>query len=81
MIEIISYFCHIYKRKVYEKCNIFFRSLGHWPLVGSFGLNTDILATYLINLTVFVGVLIFFQREWVRFGRPNIVTNRVLMLL
>nr|YP_008080500.1 ATP synthase CF0 B subunit [Pharus latifolius]YP_008993971.1 ATP synthase CF0 B subunit [Pharus lappulaceus]AEI29087.1 ATP synthase CF0 B subunit [Pharus latifolius]AGE65752.1 ATP synthase CF0 B subunit [Pharus lappulaceus] len=36
--------------------------LGHWPSAGSFGLNTDILATNLINLTVVVGVLIFFGK-------------------
>jgi hypothetical protein len=32
-----------------------------WPSAGSFRLNTDILATYLINLTAVVGVLIFFS--------------------
>nr|YP_009730208.1 ATP synthase CF0 subunit I [Dendrocalamus sinicus]QHT54375.1 ATP synthase CF0 subunit I [Dendrocalamus sinicus] len=37
--------------------------LAHWPSAGSFGLNTDILATNLINLTVVVGVLIFFGKE------------------
>uniref|UniRef100_A0A452YME3 AtpF n=1 Tax=Aegilops tauschii subsp. strangulata TaxID=200361 RepID=A0A452YME3_AEGTS len=37
--------------------------LAHWPSAGSFGLNTDILATNLINLTVVVGVLIFLERE------------------
>nr|prf synthase CF0I,ATP [Triticum aestivum] len=36
--------------------------LAHWPSAGSFGLNTDILATNLINLTVVVGVLIFFGK-------------------
>nr|YP_009346259.1 ATP synthase CF0 B subunit [Leptaspis banksii]YP_009346334.1 ATP synthase CF0 B subunit [Leptaspis zeylanica]YP_010293809.1 ATP synthase CF0 subunit I [Scrotochloa urceolata]AOR40824.1 ATP synthase CF0 B subunit [Leptaspis banksii]AOR40899.1 ATP synthase CF0 B subunit [Leptaspis zeylanica]ULQ67103.1 ATP synthase CF0 subunit I [Scrotochloa urceolata] len=36
--------------------------LGHWPSAGSFGLNTDILATNLINLTIVVGVLIFFGK-------------------
>lgn len=36
--------------------------LAHWPSAGSFGLNTDILATNLINLTVVVGVLIFFWK-------------------
>uniref|UniRef100_UPI0030FDFC87 CF0 subunit I n=1 Tax=Hyparrhenia pilgeriana TaxID=3037233 RepID=UPI0030FDFC87 len=36
--------------------------LAHWPFAGSFGLNTDILATNLINLTVVVGVLIFFGK-------------------
>uniref|UniRef100_A0A452ZU15 ATP synthase CF0 subunit I n=1 Tax=Aegilops tauschii subsp. strangulata TaxID=200361 RepID=A0A452ZU15_AEGTS len=45
-----------------EKCNPFFRFLAHWPSAGSFGLNTDILATNLINLTVVVGVLIFFGK-------------------
>nr|YP_010293391.1 ATP synthase CF0 subunit I [Guaduella macrostachys]ULQ66107.1 ATP synthase CF0 subunit I [Guaduella macrostachys] len=39
-----------------------FVSLAHWPSAGSFGLNTDILATNLINLTVVVGVLIFFGK-------------------
>ncbi|VAI27296.1 unnamed protein product [Triticum turgidum subsp. durum] len=29
--------------------------LAHWPSAGSFGLNTDILATNLINLIVVVG--------------------------
>nr|YP_009346175.1 ATP synthase CF0 B subunit [Streptochaeta spicata]AOR40740.1 ATP synthase CF0 B subunit [Streptochaeta spicata] len=36
--------------------------LGHWPSAGSFGLNTDILATNLINLTVVIGILIFFGK-------------------
>nr|YP_009453368.1 ATP synthase CF0 subunit I [Ehrharta bulbosa]ARQ29767.1 ATP synthase CF0 subunit I [Ehrharta bulbosa] len=36
--------------------------LAHWPSAGSFGLNTDILATNLINLTIVVGVLIFFGK-------------------
>nr|YP_009468015.1 ATP synthase CF0 subunit I [Aristida ternipes]YP_009655879.1 AtpF [Aristida pruinosa]YP_010270508.1 ATP synthase CF0 subunit I [Aristida adscensionis]AVA08292.1 ATP synthase CF0 subunit I [Aristida ternipes]QCO44303.1 AtpF [Aristida pruinosa]UJY97439.1 ATP synthase CF0 subunit I [Aristida adscensionis] len=36
--------------------------LAHWPFAGSFGFNTDILATNLINLTVVVGVLIFFGK-------------------
>jgi len=36
--------------------------LAHWPFAGSFGLNTDILATKIINLTVVVGVLIFFGK-------------------
>uniref|UniRef100_A0A1Y3BU96 Putative ATPase, F0 complex, subunit B/B' protein n=1 Tax=Helianthus annuus TaxID=4232 RepID=A0A1Y3BU96_HELAN len=49
-------------RRSYEKCNRFFRSLGHWPSAGSFGFNTDILATNLINLSVVLGVLIFFGK-------------------
>ncbi|CAN6458788.1 unnamed protein product [Victoria cruziana] len=36
--------------------------LGHWPSAGSFGFNTDILATNLINLNVVLGVLIFFGK-------------------
>nr|YP_010631126.1 ATP synthase CF0 subunit I [Pimpinella rhomboidea]WBN98193.1 ATP synthase CF0 subunit I [Pimpinella rhomboidea] len=39
-----------------------FVSLGHWPSAGSFGFNTDILATNLINLSVVLGVLVFFGR-------------------
>nr|UXR11519.1 ATP synthase CF0 subunit I [Bupleurum longicaule var. giraldii]WBG93952.1 ATP synthase CF0 subunit I [Bupleurum boissieuanum]WBG94037.1 ATP synthase CF0 subunit I [Bupleurum chinense] len=36
--------------------------LGHWPSAGSFGFNTDILATNLINLSVVLGVLVFFGK-------------------
>nr|YP_010948325.1 ATP synthase CF0 subunit I [Chamaemelum nobile]WMM47748.1 ATP synthase CF0 subunit I [Chamaemelum nobile] len=39
-----------------------FLSLGQWPSAGSFGFNTDILATNLINLSVVLGVLIFFGK-------------------
>nr|YP_010392153.1 ATP synthase CF0 subunit I [Wahlenbergia marginata]UPX07762.1 ATP synthase CF0 subunit I [Wahlenbergia marginata] len=39
-----------------------FFSLGCWPSAGSFGLNTDILATNPINLSVVIGVLIFFGK-------------------
>nr|YP_010046026.1 ATP synthase CF0 subunit I [Primula homogama]QPG86091.1 ATP synthase CF0 subunit I [Primula homogama] len=39
-----------------------FVSLDYWPFAGSFGFNTDILATNLINLTVVLGVLIFFGK-------------------
>nr|YP_009568939.1 ATP synthase CF0 subunit I [Physena sessiliflora]YP_009569482.1 ATP synthase CF0 subunit I [Physena madagascariensis]QBC68896.1 ATP synthase CF0 subunit I [Physena madagascariensis]QBC68970.1 ATP synthase CF0 subunit I [Physena sessiliflora] len=39
-----------------------FLSLGHWSFAGSFGFNTDILATNLINLSVVIGVLIFFGK-------------------
>nr|YP_004465180.1 ATP synthase CF0 subunit I [Jacobaea vulgaris]YP_010321663.1 ATP synthase CF0 subunit I [Jacobaea maritima]ADO15403.1 ATP synthase CF0 subunit I [Jacobaea vulgaris]UKO32663.1 ATP synthase CF0 subunit I [Jacobaea maritima] len=39
-----------------------FVSLGHWPSAGSFGFNTDIFATNLINLSVVLGVLIFFGK-------------------
>nr|YP_011021366.1 ATP synthase CF0 subunit I [Navia igneosicola]WQM21220.1 ATP synthase CF0 subunit I [Navia igneosicola] len=36
--------------------------LRHWPSAGSFGFNTDILATNPINLSVVIGVLIFFGK-------------------
>nr|YP_010828433.1 CF0 subunit I [Aleurites moluccanus]QVL29622.1 ATP synthase CF0 B subunit [Aleurites moluccanus]WFF45920.1 CF0 subunit I [Aleurites moluccanus] len=36
--------------------------LGHWPSAGSFGFNTDILATNPINLSIVLGVLIFFGK-------------------
>nr|UZU70651.1 ATP synthase CF0 subunit I [Zygophyllum xanthoxylum] len=39
-----------------------FLSLGHWPSAGSFGFNTDILATNPINLSIVIGVLIFFGK-------------------
>uniref|UniRef100_UPI0031F47768 ATP synthase CF0 subunit I n=1 Tax=Schisandra macrocarpa TaxID=3137155 RepID=UPI0031F47768 len=39
-----------------------FVSLSHWPSAGSFGFNTDILATNPINLGVVLGVLIFFGK-------------------
>nr|QBZ77208.1 ATP synthase CF0 B subunit [Achlys triphylla] len=39
-----------------------FVSLSHWPFAGSFGFNTDILATNPINLSVVLGVLIFFGK-------------------
>jgi F-type H+-transporting ATPase subunit b len=39
-----------------------FAFLDHWPLAGSFGLNTDILATNLINLIIVFCVLVFFGK-------------------
>nr|YP_009456047.1 ATP synthase CF0 B subunit [Momordica charantia]AUJ21814.1 ATP synthase CF0 B subunit [Momordica charantia] len=36
--------------------------LGYWPSAESFGFNTDILATNPINLSVVLGVLIFFGK-------------------
>nr|YP_009431033.1 ATP synthase CF0 subunit I [Aphyllanthes monspeliensis]AEX93669.1 ATP synthase CF0 B chain [Aphyllanthes monspeliensis]ASW26469.1 ATP synthase CF0 subunit I [Aphyllanthes monspeliensis] len=39
-----------------------FVSLGRWPSAGSFGFNTDILATNPINLSIVLGVLIFFGK-------------------
>nr|YP_009514237.1 ATP synthase CF0 B subunit [Helixanthera parasitica]AXB38558.1 ATP synthase CF0 B subunit [Helixanthera parasitica]QQY86288.1 ATP synthase CF0 B subunit [Helixanthera parasitica] len=40
-----------------------FVSLSHRPFAGSFGFNTDILATNPINLSVVFGVLIFFGKR------------------
>lgn len=39
-----------------------FVPLDHWPSAGSFGFNTDILATNPINLIVVLGVLILFGK-------------------
>nr|YP_009771830.1 ATP synthase CF0 B subunit [Baphia racemosa]QIT02615.1 ATP synthase CF0 B subunit [Baphia racemosa] len=39
-----------------------FLYLGYWPFAGSFGFNTDILATNPINLSVVLGVLVFFGK-------------------
>nr|QVX29504.1 ATP synthase CF0 subunit I [Harpalyce brasiliana] len=39
-----------------------FLCLGYWPSAGSFGFNTDILATNPINLSVVLSVLVFFGK-------------------
>nr|QWX87918.1 ATP synthase CF0 B subunit [Phyllolobium chinense] len=39
-----------------------FRCFSYWPSAGSFGFDTDILATNLINLSIVLGVLIFFGK-------------------
>nr|YP_010274004.1 ATP synthase CF0 B subunit [Astragalus canadensis var. brevidens]UIX54638.1 ATP synthase CF0 B subunit [Astragalus canadensis var. brevidens] len=39
-----------------------FLCLSYWASAGSFGFDTDILATNLINLSVVLGVLIFFGK-------------------
>nr|YP_010725634.1 ATP synthase CF0 subunit I [Linaria buriatica]WDY12534.1 ATP synthase CF0 subunit I [Linaria buriatica] len=53
-----------------------FVSLGHWPSAGSFGFNTDILATNPINLSVVIGVLIFFGK-----GLSDLLDNRKKRIL
>nr|YP_009307030.1 CF0 subunit I [Ludwigia octovalvis]AOR53470.1 CF0 subunit I [Ludwigia octovalvis] len=53
-----------------------FVSLGHWPAAGSFGFNTDILATNPINLSVVLGVLIFFGK-----GVSDLLDNRKQRIL
>nr|QWK45179.1 ATP synthase CF0 B subunit [Stephania tetrandra] len=52
-----------------------FVSLGHWPSAGSFGFNTDILATNPINLSVVLGVLIFFGKGVCELHLRTISTN------
>nr|QWL16770.1 ATP synthase CF0 subunit I [Plantago amplexicaulis] len=53
-----------------------FLSLGQGPSAGSFGLNTDILATNPINLGVVIGVLIFFGK-----GLSDLLDNRKQRIL
>nr|WKF50322.1 ATP synthase CF0 B subunit I [Iris rutherfordii] len=54
-----------------------FLSLGHRPSAGSFGFNTDILATNPINLSVVLGVLIFFGKGVLK----NLLDNRKQRIL
>nr|YP_010889248.1 ATP synthase CF0 subunit I [Pedicularis chinensis]WJJ69098.1 ATP synthase CF0 subunit I [Pedicularis chinensis] len=53
-----------------------FVSLGHWSSAGSFGFNTDILATNPINLSIVIGVLIFFGK-----GLSDLLDNRKQRIL
>nr|YP_010920627.1 CF0 subunit I [Philotheca pungens]WAJ53650.1 CF0 subunit I [Philotheca pungens] len=55
----------------------YFLSLVHWPFAGSFGFNTDILATNPINLSVVIGVLIFFGKGVL----SDLLDNRKLRIL
>nr|YP_009747045.1 ATP synthase CF0 subunit I [Pistacia chinensis]YP_011010988.1 CF0 subunit I [Pistacia integerrima]WRW53386.1 CF0 subunit I [Pistacia atlantica]WRW53472.1 CF0 subunit I [Pistacia khinjuk]QII42776.1 ATP synthase CF0 subunit I [Pistacia chinensis]QYC94888.1 ATP synthase CF0 subunit I [Pistacia chinensis]WCQ79031.1 ATP synthase CF0 subunit I [Pistacia chinensis] len=54
-----------------------FVSSFHWPFAGSFGFNTDILATNPINLSVVLGVLIFFGKGVL----SDLLDNRKLRIL
>nr|YP_010181056.1 ATP synthase CF0 subunit I [Peganum multisectum]QVD40675.1 ATP synthase CF0 subunit I [Peganum multisectum] len=54
-----------------------FVSLVNWPFAGSFGFNTDILATNPINLSVVLGVLIFFGKGVL----SDLLDNRKLRIL
>nr|YP_010828256.1 ATP synthase CF0 subunit I [Asarum splendens]AVV65934.1 ATP synthase CF0 subunit I [Asarum delavayi]WFF45642.1 ATP synthase CF0 subunit I [Asarum splendens] len=54
-----------------------FVSLGHWPSAESFGFNTDILATNLINLGVVLVVLLFFGKGVL----SDLLDNRKLGIL
>nr|QWW33992.1 ATP synthase CF0 subunit I [Thermopsis turkestanica] len=52
--------------------------LGYWPSAGSFGFNTDILATNPINLSVVLGVLVFFGKG---VSLSNLLDNRKQRIL
>nr|AJE71976.1 ATP synthase CF0 B subunit [Baptisia bracteata] len=54
-----------------------FLCLGYWPSAGSFGFNTDILATNPINLSVVLGVLVFFGKGVL----SNLLDNRKQRIL
>nr|YP_009390712.1 ATP synthase CF0 subunit I [Mangifera indica]YP_010159848.1 ATP synthase CF0 subunit I [Mangifera persiciforma]YP_010159931.1 ATP synthase CF0 subunit I [Mangifera longipes]YP_010160017.1 ATP synthase CF0 subunit I [Mangifera sylvatica]ARH53527.1 ATPase subunit I [Mangifera indica]ARV87175.1 ATP synthase CF0 subunit I [Mangifera indica]QHB74407.1 ATP synthase CF0 subunit I [Mangifera sylvatica]QJA27380.1 ATP synthase CF0 subunit I [Mangifera indica]QRG41355.1 ATP synthase CF0 subunit I [ len=54
-----------------------FVSSFHWRFAGSFGFNTDILATNPINLGVVLGVLIFFGKGVL----SDLLDNRKLRIL
>nr|YP_004891345.1 ATP synthase CF0 B chain [Cephalotaxus harringtonia var. wilsoniana]YP_009471738.1 ATP synthase CF0 subunit I [Cephalotaxus sinensis]YP_009641668.1 ATP synthase CF0 subunit I [Cephalotaxus hainanensis]YP_010137912.1 ATP synthase CF0 subunit I [Cephalotaxus fortunei var. alpina]YP_010137994.1 ATP synthase CF0 subunit I [Cephalotaxus fortunei]YP_010138076.1 ATP synthase CF0 subunit I [Cephalotaxus griffithii]YP_010138158.1 ATP synthase CF0 subunit I [Cephalotaxus harringtonia]YP_010138240.1 len=49
-----------------------FISLVYWPSAGGFGLNTNILETNIINLSVVLGVLIYFGKGVL----SNLLDNR-----
>lgn len=54
-----------------------FASSVRWSFAGSFGFNTDILATNLINLSVVLGVVIFFGKGVL----SDLLDNRKLRIL
>nr|QXI89128.1 ATP synthase CF0 subunit I [Gentiana aristata] len=54
-----------------------FLSWGCWPSAGSFGFNTDILSTNLINLSVVLGILVFFGKGVL----SNLLDNRKQRIL
>nr|YP_009696400.1 AtpF [Hydrangea platyarguta]QEJ83248.1 AtpF [Hydrangea platyarguta] len=58
-----------------------FLSLAHWPSAGSFGFNTDILATNPINLSVVIGVLIFFGKGVCASCLSDLLDNRKKRIL
>nr|AHL69524.1 AtpF [Taxus mairei]AOQ30710.1 AtpF [Taxus chinensis] len=55
-----------------------FISLVYWPSVGGFGLNTNILETNIINLSVVLGVLIYFGKG---VSLNNLLDNRKQKIL
>nr|YP_010581306.1 ATP synthase CF0 subunit I [Roridula gorgonias]UZT27627.1 ATP synthase CF0 subunit I [Roridula gorgonias] len=58
-----------------------FVSLGYWSFAGSFGFNTDILATNPINLSVVLGVLIFFGKGVCASCLSDLLDNRKQRIL
>ncbi|TYG97911.1 hypothetical protein ES288_A10G075700v1 [Gossypium darwinii] len=57
-----------------------FVSLGHWPSAESFGVNIDILATNPINLSVVLGVLIFFGNGFRVNGHSEIEREKLNLI-
>jgi len=47
-------------------------SSGYWPLAGNFGLNTNLLETNLINLSVVLSLLVYFGKGVLN----NLLSNR-----
>nr|YP_009320353.1 ATP synthase CF0 B chain [Dipteronia dyeriana]AMA98250.1 ATP synthase CF0 B chain [Dipteronia dyeriana] len=58
-----------------------FVSLVRWSFAGSFGFNTDILATNPINLSVVLGVLIFFGKGVCASCLSDLLDNRKRKIL
>nr|YP_010188652.1 AtpF [Bryum argenteum]QZJ47455.1 AtpF [Bryum argenteum]WKV29131.1 AtpF [Bryum argenteum] len=51
--------------------------LGYWPIAGNFGLNTNLLETNLINLSVVLGLLVYFGKGVLN----NLLSNRKQTIL
>jgi len=52
-------------------------SSGYWPIAGNFGLNTNLLETNLINLSVVLGLLVYFGKGVLN----NLLSNRKQTIL
>nr|YP_010587344.1 ATP synthase CF0 subunit I [Anomodon rugelii]WAB45862.1 ATP synthase CF0 subunit I [Anomodon rugelii] len=52
-------------------------SLGYWPIAGNFGLNTNLLETNLINLSVVLSLLVYFGKGVLN----NLLSNRKQTIL
>lgn len=51
--------------------------LGYWPIAGNFGLNTNLLETNLINLSVVLSLLVYFGKGVLN----NLLSNRKQTIL